>query len=154
MEKGEYLKLTVNPHSTVKPAFQTVYFKIVPDATAQRLQLEQGEIDIAEGIPNEQLKAVKELPNVEVLQKPSLFVDYVYVNSSKGNEALKNPKVRQALSYAIDYDALTESVQEGYATQMRGPIPKVCGGMMNLPISTSAMWKKPKRSWRKQASPT
>ncbi|MEJ8545540.1 ABC transporter substrate-binding protein [Brevibacillus borstelensis] len=122
--KGEYLKLTVNPHSSVKPAFQTVYFKIVPDATAQRLQLEQGEIDIAEGIPNEQLKAVKELPNVEVLQKPSLFVDYVYVNSSKGNAALKNPKVRQALSYAIDYDALTESVQEGFATQMRGPIPK------------------------------
>ncbi|USG64546.1 ABC transporter substrate-binding protein [Brevibacillus ruminantium] len=123
-KKGEYLKLTVNPHSSVKPAFQTVYFKIVPDATAQRLQLEQGEIDIAEGISNEQLKALKDLPGVEVLQKPSLFVDYVYVNSSKGNEALKNPKVRQALSYSIDYDALTESVQEGYATQMRGPIPK------------------------------
>lgn len=122
-KKGEYIKLAVNPNSSVKPALQNIFFKIVPDATAQRLQLEQGEIDIAEGIPNEQLKSVKELPNVEILQKPSLFVDYVYVNSSKGNEALKNPKVRQALSYAIDYDALTSSVQEGYATQMRGPIP-------------------------------
>ncbi|MED4906885.1 ABC transporter substrate-binding protein [Brevibacillus centrosporus] len=122
--KGEYLKLTLNPNSSVKPALQNIFFKIIPDATAQRLQLEQGEIDIAEGIPNEQLKALKDLPNVEVLQQPSLFVDYIYVNSSKGNPALQNPKVRQALSYAIDYDALTESVQEGYATQMRGPIPK------------------------------
>lgn len=123
-KKGEYFKLTVNPHATVKPKLQTVYFKIVPDSTAQRLQLEQGEIDIAEGIPNEQLKALKDLPNVEVLQQPSLFVDYVYMNTSKGNPALQNPKVRQALSYAIDYQALTSSVQEGFATQMRGPIPK------------------------------
>ncbi|GAA4722096.1 ABC transporter substrate-binding protein [Brevibacillus fulvus] len=123
-KKGEYLKLTVNPNSSVKPTFKEVYFRIIPDATAQRLQLEQGEIDIAEGIPAEQLNSVKELPNVQLLQKPSLLVDYVYVNTSKGNPALQNPKVRQALSYAIDYEALTASVQEGYATQMRGPIPK------------------------------
>lgn len=122
--KGEYIKLTLNPHSSVKPAIQNVFFKIVPDATSQRLQLEQGEIDIAEGIPKEQLKAVMAFPNVEVLQEPSLAVDYVYVNSTKGNPALQNPKVRQALSYAVDYDALTSSVQEGFATQMRGPIPK------------------------------
>ena len=123
-KKGEYFKLNQNPNSTVKSTFKEVYFKITPDATAQRLQLESGEIDIAEGIPTEQLGAVKELSNVEVLQQPSLFVDYVYINSSKGNPALQNPKVRQALSYAIDYQALTDSVQEGYATQMRGPIPK------------------------------
>ncbi|GED68392.1 peptide ABC transporter substrate-binding protein [Brevibacillus reuszeri] len=122
--KGEYIKLTPNPNSSVKPALQNIFFKIIPDSTAQRLQLEQGEIDIAEGIPNEQLKAIKDQPNLEVLQQPSLFVDYIYVNSTKGNPALQNPKVRQALSYAIDYDALTESVQEGFATQMRGPIPK------------------------------
>ncbi|GIO04177.1 peptide ABC transporter substrate-binding protein [Brevibacillus reuszeri] len=122
--KGEYIKLSPNPNSSVKPALQNIFFKIIPDSTAQRLQLEQGELDIAEGIPNEQLKAIKDQPNLEVLQQPSLFVDYIYVNSTKGNPALQNPKVRQALSYAIDYDALTESVQEGFATQMRGPIPK------------------------------
>lgn len=123
-KKGEYFKLTQNPNSSVKSAFKEVYFKIIPDATAQRLQLEAGEIDIAEGIPTEQLNALKELGNVDVLQQPSLFVDYVYINSSKGNPALKDPKVRQALSYAVDYDALKDAVQEGFATQMRGPIPK------------------------------
>ncbi|MFP3392317.1 ABC transporter substrate-binding protein [Brevibacillus sp. SIMBA_040] len=122
--KGEYIKLSPNPNSSVKPALQNIFFKIIPDSTAQRLQLEQGELDIAEGIPNEQLKAIKDQPNLEVLQQPSLFVDYIYVNSTKGNPALQSPKVRQALNYAIDYDALTESVQEGFATQMRGPIPK------------------------------
>ncbi|UFJ41451.1 ABC transporter substrate-binding protein [Brevibacillus humidisoli] len=123
-KKGQYFKLTPNPHHPAKPALKTVYFKIISDPTAQRLQLEQGEVDIAEGIPVEQLGAFENSPNIEVLQNPSLFVDYVYVNTSKGNEALKDKRVRQALSYAIDYDALTEAVQQGYATQMRGPIPK------------------------------
>ncbi|MBA4496227.1 ABC transporter substrate-binding protein [Paenactinomyces guangxiensis] len=122
-KKGQYFKLEPNPHSPVKPAFKKIYFKIVTDPSAQRLQLEKGEIDIAEGIPVEQLQGLSRAKNVQLLQKPSLFVDYVYINSSRGNPALKNPKVRQALSYAIDYGALTKAVQQGYATQMRGPIP-------------------------------
>ncbi|NGQ96758.1 ABC transporter substrate-binding protein [Brevibacillus sp. SYP-B805] len=124
-KKGEYFKLTVNPHYKKQPAIKTVYFKITPDPTAQRLQLEQGEVDIAEGIPVEQLKSLKDsAQGIELIQKPSLFVDYVYINTSKGNPALQNPKVRQALSYAVDYEGLTDAVQEGYATQMRGPIPQ------------------------------
>ncbi|AJY77973.1 peptide ABC transporter substrate-binding protein [Paenibacillus beijingensis] len=123
-KKGEYLKLETNPNYSAKPAIKTVYFKIVADSSAQRLQLEKGEIDIAEGIPVEQLSAVKAFENVQIVQKPSLFVDYVYINSSKGNPALQNPKIRQAISYAIDYGSLTKTVQQGYATQMRGPIAK------------------------------
>jgi peptide/nickel transport system substrate-binding protein len=124
-KKGEYFKLTVNPNYKKQPAIKTVYFKIIPDPTAQRLQLEQGEVDIAEGIPVEQLKSLKDsAQGIELIQKPSLFVDYVYINTSKGNPALKNPKVRQALSYAVDYEGLANAVQEGYATQMRGPIPQ------------------------------
>ncbi|MBO8163631.1 MAG: ABC transporter substrate-binding protein [Brevibacillus sp.] len=122
--KGQYFKLTPNPHYPEQPALKTVFFKIISDPTAQRLQLEQGEVDIAEGIPVEQLNAFDNSPNIEVLQNPSLFVDYVYINTSKGHEALRDKRVRQALSYAIDYNALAETVQQGYATQMRGPIPK------------------------------
>ncbi len=123
-KKGEYLKLETNPNYSAKPAIKTVFFKIVADSSAQRLQLEKGEIDIAEGIPVEQLNAVKAFTNVQVIQKPSLFVDIVYINSSKGNPALQNPKVRQAISHSIDYESLTKLVQQGYATQMRGPIPQ------------------------------
>ncbi|WCK52661.1 ABC transporter substrate-binding protein [Aneurinibacillus sp. Ricciae_BoGa-3] len=123
-KKGEYLKLAVNPNSPEKPALKTVFFKIIPDSSAQRLQLEKGEIDFAEGIPVEQLQSIDKMPNATLVKKPSLFVDYIYINTSKGKKELMNPKVRQALSYAIDYPALTKAVQQGYATQMRGPIPE------------------------------
>jgi peptide/nickel transport system substrate-binding protein len=130
-KKGEYLKLELNTNSSVKPAFKTVYFKIVADSSAQRLQLEKGDIDIAEGIPVEQLKGISALPNAQIVQKPSLFVDIAYINSSKGNAALQNPKVRQAISYAVDYTSMTKAVQQGYATQMRGPIPQGLWGHDN-----------------------
>lgn len=123
-KKGQYIKLSLQPKSKITPPIKNVYFKIVVDSSAQRLQLEKGEIDIAEGIPIEQIDSVKRLKNVQLVQQPSLQVDYLYINTSKGNPALKNPKVRQALSYAIDYEALMEAVQQGYAKQMRGPIPQ------------------------------
>lgn len=123
-KKGEYIKLTLNPSTSADPAFKTVFFKLIPDASGARLQLERKDIDIAEGIPVDQLKELENNEDIAMVQEPSLFVDYVYVNSTKGNEALKNPKVRQAISYAIDYDSIVNQVMQGYATQMRGPIPE------------------------------
>ncbi|AOT71945.1 ABC transporter substrate-binding protein [Geosporobacter ferrireducens] len=122
-KKGQYIKLSLNPNVKTKPAFETVYFKLVADASGARLQLEKGDIDIAEGIQIDQIEQLKGKENITVIQEPSLFVDYVYVNSTKGNTALTNPKVRQAISYAVDYKVIVEQVMQGYATQMRGPIP-------------------------------
>jgi len=123
-KKGQYIKLTVNPHVTVQPSFKNIYFKLVADVSGARLQLEKGEIDIAEGIPVDQIVELKGKENITIIQEPSLFVDYIYVNSTKGNAALKDPKVRQALSYAVDYSAMTDQVMQGFATQMKGPVPK------------------------------
>jgi len=130
-KKGDSIKLSLNPHSKVKPAFKSVVFKIVGDSSVQRLQLEKGEVDIAEGIPVDQIKDVKSIRNVRLVQKPSLVTDYVYINTSKGNAALQNKKVRQALNEAIDYDALIDAVQLGYATKTRGPVPEGVWGHDN-----------------------
>lgn len=50
------------------------------------------------------------------------MVDYVYLNTQK--PGLNNPKVRQAISYAVDYQGIISSVWQGNATQMRGPVPQ------------------------------
>lgn len=122
--KGQYIKLGLNPnYKGTSPSIKTVIFKIVGDASAQRLQLEKGDIDIAEGIPTDQLAAVGKTPGLVVVNKPSLTVDYMYINNSKGKEVLKKVAVRQALSYAVDYTGLIKIAAAGYGTQMRGPIP-------------------------------
>lgn len=124
-KQGQYYELTLNPaYSGEKPALKKVYFKIISDASAQRLQLEKGGLDIAEGIPVDQIKKLQTDASVTVSRSPSLLVDYVYINCSKGNPALKNVDVRQAISYAVDYQGIINSAMQGFATQMKGPIPK------------------------------
>jgi peptide/nickel transport system substrate-binding protein len=124
-KKGQYLKLTVNPaYQGAKPKLQTVYFQIIGDASSERLQLEKGQVDIAEGIPADQLKSLSSESGITVVDKPSMLVDYMYLNVGKGNPALKDKRVRQAISYAIDYQGIIQSSQAGNATQMRGPIPQ------------------------------
>lgn len=123
-KKGESITLEVNEHSKIQPHFKKVLFRIINDPSVQRMQLEKGEIDIAEGIPVDQIHTLENVEHVTILQEPSLLVDYVYINTKNGNPALQDKRVRQALNYAIDYESLISGVQLGFATQMHGPIPE------------------------------
>ncbi|SHI31049.1 ABC transporter substrate-binding protein [Desulfosporosinus lacus] len=117
------LKLTANPnYSGEKPNLATINVKIIKDPSSQRMALEKGDVDIAENIPVDQLKELKSNQDLVVFNTPSLMVDYVYLNTQK--PGLNNPKVRQAISYAIDYQGIISSVWQGNATQMRGPVPQ------------------------------
>lgn len=122
-KKGESLTLEVNEHSKIQPHFKKVIFRIINDSSVQRMQLEKGEIDIAEGIPVDQIHTLENVEHVTIIQEPSLLVDYVYINNKSGNPALQDKRVRQALNYAIDYESMINGVQLGFATQMHGPIP-------------------------------
>lgn len=122
-KQGESLTLEVNEHSKIQPNLKKVVFRIIGDASVQRMQLEKGEIDIAEGIPVDQIQTLENVENVTILQEPSLLVDYIYINNKNGNTALQDKRVRQALNYAMDYESIISGVQLGYATQMHGPIP-------------------------------
>lgn len=123
--KGQSLTLGLNPHfAGHKPSITKAVFQVVSDPSAQRLQLEKGDVDIAEGITLDQIKSLAGSSGVTVVKKPSLLVDYVYMNVGKGAPALRSTKVRQAISYATDYKGLIQASQQGNAKQMRGPIPQ------------------------------
>lgn len=70
-KQGESLTLEVNEHSKVQPNFKNVVFRIIGDPSVQRMQLEKGEIDIAEGIPVDQIQTLEKAENVKILQEPS-----------------------------------------------------------------------------------
>ena len=121
-EKGQQIVMEPNPNfSGKKPAFKKVVIKIIKEASARRLQLEKGDLDIAEDIPVDQLNALKSVPRIIVVDEPSFLVTYLYLNNT--HPPLDNPKVRQALSYAIDYKGIIDGILLGQAVQMRGAIP-------------------------------
>ncbi|AEG61600.1 ABC transporter substrate-binding protein [Desulforamulus ruminis] len=121
--REQHLKLrAVENYWGGQPQLKTILAKIVKDPSAQRLQLENGDLDIAEGIPVDQLEKLKSNQDIKIIENPSLLVNYIYLNNQK--KPLDNVKVRQALNYAIDYDGMIQGVMLGNATQVKGPIPE------------------------------
>ncbi|MGX5659487.1 ABC transporter substrate-binding protein [Castellaniella ginsengisoli] len=123
-QKGQSLVLERNPHyaGSKKPALDKFVVKIVPESSARRLQLQKGDLDVAEELPVDQLQALKKDKAVRVAEFPSLRVTYLYLNNAKG--PLHNADLRRAVVAALDYQGIVDGIMMGQAKQMRGPIPE------------------------------
>ncbi|MFP8777157.1 ABC transporter substrate-binding protein [Hydrogenophaga sp. RWCD_12] len=121
-EKGQSLVLEPNPHfAGPKAAFSKVRIKIIGEASARRLQLESGDLDIAEDLPSDQLSAMKGKSGLKIEEFPSLSTTILYLNNTK--PGLDKPEVRRAISWAVDYTGIIDGILDGKAKQLRGPIP-------------------------------
>ncbi len=104
------------------PYYQTVDVKITPDAVTAQQMLTAGEIDLATSLPMENVDSVAKQTGAEVRKANSPFNFLAYFNTKR--PPLDDPKVRQALSYAIPYQDLIDVGAYGYGTQSHGPVPK------------------------------
>jgi len=121
--RGERCVLEAKPNYWgAKPKLKKVIIRFMRESSDQRMALENGDIDIAEGILIDQIAALESNPDVVVRRYPSQLVEYVYLNCQKPK--LDNKLVRQALNYAVDYKGIIEHVLQGNGVQMRGPVPQ------------------------------
>ena len=123
-DKGQALTLEKNPHygGDSEPTLDKFVVKIVPESSARRLQLQSGDLDIAESIAIDQIEPLKKAEGVNVVEAPSLRVHYLYLNNKTG--PLANVDVRRAVVNALDYPGFVDGIMLGQAKQMRGPIPE------------------------------
>ena len=120
--KGQSLILERNPHYGGKePALEKVAFKIVPEASARRLQLQNGDLDIVGSLPSDQVKAMKDAKGVVFKKVPSLLVSYLYLNNKTG--PLSSVALRKGISEAVDYSGIINGIMNGEARPLNGPIP-------------------------------
>ena len=104
------------------PKLKKAVVRFMSESADRRMALERGDIDIAENILIDQIPALVGNPDVVVKRYPSQLVEYVYLNNQK--PPLDNPKVRNALCYAVDYKGIIDYVLQGNGVQMRGPVPQ------------------------------
>lgn len=105
-----------------KPKFDRVIIRTMREAADRRLALEKGDIDITESLLVDQLPELEKNPALRVERHDGQFVEYVYINNTR--TPLNDKRVRQALSYAVDYKGIIEHVLQGNGEQMRGPVPQ------------------------------
>jgi peptide/nickel transport system substrate-binding protein len=98
-----------------KPVVETLIFKPLPDAQSRVSALLAGQIDLAVDVPTPAVDQINGNKGTKVVTAPNGTMEYnLYVDTRKGG-ALANPKVRLALNYAIDRDAITKQVLGGQA---------------------------------------
>jgi peptide/nickel transport system substrate-binding protein len=107
-----------------KPSLNQIIFQGVSDSTSQRLQVSRGTVDIAQNINVDGAKILKSDPNVKVITGNTLDLVYMgMTTNSKVSKPLSNPKVRQAIRYALDYDGIVNGLLSGVGTQPNSMIP-------------------------------
>jgi len=106
---------------------KTVEYRIVPDDATRALLLESGSGDIAYGLPATEVERLQQNPEVVVDLSDTLMTMYVPYNMSK-DTPLKDVRVRQAMNYATDRDAIITSILGGLASKADSPLaPKTWG---------------------------
>lgn len=104
-----------------KPKLDKVVFKPVPDANTRLVQLKAGEIDLASLTPS-QVNAVKETDPIRIHEVDT--ADYRAVMYNFDLEIFRDPKVRQAISLAVDREAMVEGILAGKGEAAYGPLQK------------------------------
>jgi peptide/nickel transport system substrate-binding protein len=106
--------------------FDKVQVQYVTDPSSGRLELKQGQSQIALYLPDDVVYSMRGAKDVHVSDDTSFNVYYLGLPCKTGPTADK--AVRQAISYGFDYKTWTENVLNGTATQARGPLPKTFPG--------------------------
>jgi peptide/nickel transport system substrate-binding protein len=102
------------------PDFDTVVFRPVPEAGPRVASILAGEADIITKVPSDKVDEINKSTKARV-EAPFYAGLYVLAVNSKV-PPLDNPKVKQALSLAIDRDAIVKSIWRGQGIVPNGPI--------------------------------
>lgn len=102
--------------------FSKVVVKIISEAIVQRQLLEAGDVHIASVVPIEAIPELENNPDIVVFRGPSFYNYFGFLNTQK--PPLDDVLVRQAISYAVDYQGIIDIATGGYATQAQGPVPR------------------------------
>ena len=104
--------LTANPNYRGGVAkLNRIVIRHIPEASAQRLALEKGDVDIAENLTPDQVTAIAANKDLKVATVPQALLYYIGLNQKM--KELQDPKVRQALRYLVDYDGMANSFLKG-----------------------------------------
>ncbi len=105
-----------------KPLVDDLVFAITPDATARYAKLKAGECHVNAYPRPADLDEMKKDPALEVISAPGLNIAFWAFNVNK--PPLDKKAVRQALSMAIDRDAIVKDVYLGAGEKAKTLIPR------------------------------
>lgn len=119
-KKGQNIVLEANKdYYGTKPKLEKVIFKVLPDANVRAVQLETGEVDVTFLEPD-QLKRMEKVSAITVHKIPT--ADYRVMMFNFRKPLWQDVKVRQAICYATNRQAILDGVLLGEGSTAYGPL--------------------------------
>ena len=100
------------------PYYSEVVFQIVPEAATRVSLLRANQVDMIILPPISDLPALEDDPEIELLLAPGNRTIFMAIN----NNTIDDPRVRQALNYAVDRQAIIERVLFDAADPVDAPM--------------------------------
>ena len=126
-EKGAQVVLKKYPGywDEGKPYLDELVFKVLTDSNARVLQLQGGELDIATDVPFNQIEPLSANPDYVLVPDAVAKIDYIGLNVTR--PPLDDQKLRQAINYAVDKDAIVKNVLFGAGQPATSYLPLMPG---------------------------
>lgn len=143
-KRGSEIVFERNPHYWgTKPAWDKVIYRPISNPAARVAALLAGDVDLVEDPPTDDLERLQKDPKLTVETKASNRVIYVAldqngeqtpgIQGTNGKNPLLDKRVREALSLAIDRQALVARTMGGVATPAAQLLPfPMFGASKNL----------------------
>ncbi len=117
-EKGQFARFKANPHYWKgRPKVDEVILRDFDNPDAMVAALERGELDAAENVPGTGFNKLKKDPKIQTIQGYQGGIGELALNGGAGlkkpHPALLDPRVRKAISYAIDRQTIVNRVLDG-----------------------------------------
>jgi peptide/nickel transport system substrate-binding protein len=109
-----------------KPKVDHIVFKEYPDAQAALLALQRGETQIMGDVATQVIPKLRTDKDIVVLTQPGLTVNGMAMPND--TPPFNDKRVRQALNYAVDKEAMNKALYGGLAVTMTSPLPEAQWG--------------------------
>ena len=126
-QRGQFVRLDRNPDywRPGRPYLDRVVARFIPDSATRAAAMERGEAHVAglAAIYYSDVRRLEKLPHIEVTSRGyellSALVE-LYCNTQRA--PFDNPKVRQAIAYALDRQFVIDNIWFGFGRVATGPI--------------------------------
>ena len=129
---GDHVDLVANPKywKPGVPKVEKVTFRFIPELSTRAAALRAGEIHVIDRVWPDMVQTLKGTPGVKVLDTPALEAQRWHFQLAR--ETVKDPRVRKAISLAIDRNVIIKDLLLGYARPVVNPVPPGLVGHVNL----------------------
>ncbi|GAB2916519.1 ABC transporter substrate-binding protein [Paraburkholderia jirisanensis] len=125
-QASDHIILDANPNAAIKPRTPRLAFRHMPEPATELLLLRRGDMDIGRSLGSDQLKTLAGDPGLNVIEKDALTLLLLQVNTAVPQ--FQKVEVRQAIKWAIDYDAIAHNITPRLWTVWQSLLPKGAPG--------------------------